>query len=270
MFFLVPVRKKVFYKTEGIAADFCRICRRASIVEVRQIRSQAGSDTFGLGQEKLAGRLVHCRTCHCEWALRPGSIQTSVDPKATVSLATLLAETYPGFSLVNEERIAQEAAITQDPFSLDLSTRFRLIAEPFFVLDNELRKPDKDSMYGADILFGIGFFGVLVLIMIALFMFTDSGVIAGCTVVAVAIGLGSLTVLMHAKSYHKYLRQFIYPRLAFCLAPLRPSADEIKLVVADIRAESQCASRLKLAEFLPFLEKWRRPTRAAAPHGGGR
>jgi hypothetical protein len=262
----VSYGRKIFYRPEGIAADFCPICRRASIVEVRQIRSQAHVNHIGVGQGEVVGRLVHCRQCASEWALRPGTIQTSINPTTPVSLETLLAETYPRFAIVNEERLQQEAAVVKDPSSLDAGTRLSLIAEPFFVLDNDIRRREAGGSATTTVP-GLGCMGCAVLGLAAgaAFFGGGGGPLIGVILLAAMVGLAWLSIVFYRRSYDGYMRKYIYPRLAWSLAPLRPSPEEITQAVAQIRSQSKCASNLKMAQFLPSLEQRNDAMRAGGP-----
>ena len=84
--------RKTYEKKEGLAADFCPICRRAVGVQVGQIRSQAHVNYVGFGEGDLVGRNCTCLDCGSFWALRPGTIQAILNPTESVSLETLLAD----------------------------------------------------------------------------------------------------------------------------------------------------------------------------------
>src|SRR4051794_37840730 len=114
---------KTYEKVEGSAADFCPICRKAAVVTMRQIFSQSHVYHIGIGRGRPVGRLCQCVACRSEWAFRAGTIEVPIKSKAPLSLETLLAETYPRFSLLNADRLEQERIIRRDPFSLDVKTR---------------------------------------------------------------------------------------------------------------------------------------------------
>jgi hypothetical protein len=243
--------KKTLYKTEGIAADFCAICRRASAVEVRQIRSQSHVYHIGIGQGEFVGRLCRCTTCGSEWALQAGTIQTSVNPTAPVSIDSLLAETYPRFVLVNGERLEQEAALARDPFALDQQTRVNFIAEPFFILENDFRR-EENANSGLKMLSGVGCLGAIGFAISTAVAFSTGSPAWGWGWLVVTIGLAWLTLRLSNAATDRYMRRRIYPRLASCLAPVRPTPEELAQVVPQIQAK--CASDTKLNDFLPFLE----------------
>ena len=261
--FYISWGTKVYQSKEGIAADFCPICRKATGVEVRQIRSQNHVYNIGVGQGQVVGRLVHCLDCGSEWGFRPGTIETLVNPAAPVSLQTLLAETYPKYAVVNEERLKQEEIVRVDPMGLDPDERLSLIAEPFFVLENDVQQEDKQAKSWESMLGGLGCLGAIGFVIATLVAFLSSSVLWGLIFLVVSGVVAWLSFKLILAGTDRFMRRRIYPRLASCLAPLHPSVDELGAVMANI--ESKCASQTKLKDFLPVLEAARSSARQAAP-----
>ena len=267
MVFYISWGTKSYLKSEGIAADFCPICRRANRVDVLQIRSQDHVYNIGIGKGDLVGRLCRCLECGTEWALQAGTIKGTADPSARVSLQTLLAETFPRFSLVHGDRLRVEEAVRRDPFSLDAQTRLDLIGEPFLVLDNDMRKEQWETQHcglktlsnlacilcaASAIAAAVAFWG---------FGFTQSGPLWGAAGVAGAVFFAWLAVRLNRAIGERFLRQRIYPRLAACLAPLDPTPDELTRVKYE--SDSICAARTRFEHFLPLLQEGRDRAREA-------
>lgn len=242
---------KSYRRKEGVAVDFCSLCRSASIVEVQQIRSQGHVYGIGLGQGKVVGHVVKCLNCESEWALQAGTIQNSLNPTVPMSLEEILEETFPRFSIVFGERLEQEAALATDPFSLDAQTRLQLIAEPFFVLDNDIQKESHKTSL-ANVVHGLGCLFTIGVLLVSLVAFLASAPLYGGLGLLLTGGLIWLLLHLINQETARFMRTKIYPKLALCLAPLRPSTEELSTVLAHI--ESKAANQTKLDDFLPLLE----------------
>jgi hypothetical protein len=261
--------RKLFTKADGIAADFCPICRCASVVEVKQIRSQQHVYHIGIGKGELVGRTVRCRACGSEWPVQAGTIKASVDASVPVTLATLLSETYPRFAIVNGERLEYEAAIARNPFSLAVSTRRELIAEPFVILHREMRRDLEQKNSWQKIIAAVTVTGACGFGLTALFAFLTPNVLVGYGALVLTAGFAYATHRLMAAATEQYMAERIYPRLVSCLAPLRPTQQELQDVVAQLRSHSKCAERTRVDRLTSMIEDYRAPV-AAALHPGER
>ena len=256
--------KKTSLILEGIAADFCLICRRAVIVSVYQIRSQEHVYNISVGKGTLIARICSCNVCESRWSLREGTIQSTIKPTTLSSFNALISETYPQFYSNNANRLERERIILRDPLALEPQIRIAMIAEAFYVLDNDV---DKRAGESVDTLqesaFGCGGVALCCLVLTALFVFCIGKVVWGVGWSFIAAGLASLMMLMSANSNARAIRANIYPRLATCLAPLNPTPDEIISAIASIKCQS--AKRTRLAEFLPILAEARAQIKAPVP-----
>jgi hypothetical protein len=247
---------KSYLRLEGIAADFCPMCRRPAAVEVSQILTQNHIYHIGIGKGQLVGRQCRCLTCSSDWPLQAGTIQTSVipaGPNIPLSLETLISETFPRFSLVHGERLAQEAVLAQDPFALDEQTRANLIAEPFFLLDNDVRHGVDTINTWQRNLSTFTFVSAILCALSALIAFAIAEPLWGWSWVVLTVGLAWSTRRLLSASSARFMRESIYPRIASCLAPLCPTSEEMAGVLGQIRGQSKCASSTVLKDLLPLL-----------------
>jgi hypothetical protein len=234
---------KIVQKAEGIAADFCPICRRASVVLVSQVRAKEHVYNISLGSGSLVGRMVRCKTCGGEWELNASTIEAVVPPTSDMDLNALIAATYPRFQTMNADRFALEAVIARDPSKLDATTRQRLIAEPFFILDRLVLSDDRQPFTLPKTLGGLCVLGIVISMVAAItFGVSDNSAAAGMWT-WVAMGFGGMSLYLNGPGKRHFMTSTVYQRLASCLAPLHPTAAELEQVVASIRGSSRCATR---------------------------
>ena len=73
---IITFGRKIIRKRDGIAADFCPLCRCASVVDVFQLHAQNHISDVGLGMRNLVGHACQCTTCKSQWSMRPNTIRS--------------------------------------------------------------------------------------------------------------------------------------------------------------------------------------------------
>ena len=253
--------KKITQVVEGLASDFCPICRRTTGVEVRQVRMEEQINHVSVTMPKAIARMCYCRECKSQWALREGTIKSVVKPVTAVTLETLLAETYPNFDVVNASRLQQERTIRQNPALLDAPIRLKLIAEPFLVLENDVKMKADTLDRRSGVILIIGFLAIAWLAVSSsqYFQSGDNEWGTGLAMAAAVVAYSLYSIFAHFKVVA--MRTNIYPRLAQCLAPLKPSDVELRKAKSSMKC--RCAKETRLVELLPLIMQERLNLQAA-------
>jgi hypothetical protein len=211
---------------------------------------------LGYGEGDLVARLAKCTACKSQWFVPEGTIKSSAAPGGSLPMESLIALTFPQLTEVYADRLALEETVRSAPLSLSDEVRRKLIAEPFQILDNDFAMDAWRHSVGK-------FFGSLALIAAILCGFPTVisffGPITYVNFLGVLLtaGLGWVCHILMASDVKRLLKTSLYPRLASSLAPLRPTPEELKSVLAGLKSET--ASHTRLKEFLPLLEGVRVP-----------
>lgn len=228
--------RKVLWKCDGIAADFCPLCRRASVVDVFQLHAQNHIADVGLGMRDLVGHACRCKTCNSQWAMRPQSIQQAVDSAPGMSIEALIKETFPTFPTFFAERLEQESVLARDPFALSDQVRHQFIAEPFLILNNDVLEQVNRPYTLENILSKLGILGAICLLLTSMVPFTSGDRSWGYVLVGLALVLYGGVLYASGTAASRFVRRAVYPRLIRCLAPLKPTTDELTQVVSQLNA----------------------------------
>ena len=241
--------RKIIRKQDGIAADFCAICRQASSVSVIQLRSQPHIYYIGIGSGELVGAICQCRTCKTEWLMEAGTVQKTVPSQTQLSVAALIEETFPRLPIIYGERLTQEEAIRRDPFSLDADTRLSLIAEPLYLMDNHLSHYEQQAHSWEKIACAFGCVVCVFLGIMTLVAFIDApNAILTWLLLIVTAGAVWGTFALNRRGETRFVRETVYPTLATCLSPLKPTSDELSTVLAHSTAKT--AKRIVASELM--------------------
>ena len=249
---IITFGRKIIRKRDGIAADFCPLCRCASVVDVFQLHAQNHISDVGLGMRNLVGHACQCTTCKSQWSMRPNTIQQAVGSAPGMSVETLIKETFPQFLTFFAERLEQEAALTRDPFALALPVRQQMIAEPFLVLNNDLLEQVNRPYTLQSVLSKLGILVSTCLVLISMVPFTSGNRLGGYALISLAVALYGVVFYESWTGTDRFVRKSIYPRLIRCLAPLKPTLEELTSVTAQLPA--LWPRKIKWPSFLKALD----------------
>lgn len=239
---MIPVvwGRRTVRRRLGYSADFCPICREITCVQVTRIGTVSHLYFIPLGAETLKSHEVECASCRTPFFLA-GFSAAFFTPRAAEDPIGLLGQSRPAMLDHLLERMdAQDRAGRGES---DPDERARLLAEPFVALN-----PWVDARWGtgtiptvAGLAFVAAFF--LIPLSIVLWCTPSSGKTTTVVITAVAVLALLLAVRGIAKGGRAWLQNQIHPRLASALSPLRPTPDEIRGVLATLRARDFVIAR---------------------------
>jgi hypothetical protein len=254
--------KKLVYRKLGHVADFCPICRTPKPFTLKRVGSAGHVYYISSGQGELVGYERTCQECGTSLQTEP-TTYASIS-KNTVPLAELTRQTFPNLDQMLEARLALEEKVQHAPSSLSQEERYALIRSPFLILSPKVEKRFASTHIDKEI--GFALIGALVLMMAGPALGHILAPDSEGAVLLTSLSLGFLMVVWQGiGAGGRFMRRQIVPVLAKCLLPLRPSDDELKSVLAELKQlRHKMGSKLKLADLRAQLSN---PTNGS-PHPG--
>lgn len=242
--------KKVVRRKLGHVADFCPICRVPQGFALTRVGVANHVYYVTSGDGELAG---FERTCHeCGTSMQAEPTQYASVAKKPLPLAELRRETFPQLEAAWRDRLELEARIRQAPRSLSAEERHALIRSPFLLLSPKVEKRFNENQIDKQT--GLAMLGAVLLIAFgpALVEAVAPSVVDTAWLVFLAAGLG-LIVWVGLGSGRRYMRREVIPQLAKALRPLRPTADEINAVLAEMKQlRHKMGSKLKVDDLIAY------------------
>jgi hypothetical protein len=243
------------YRTEtvaGFVADFCPVCRDIGSFQVIRVGDASHVAFVSLGQGRLAGHLLRCVQC----GTGRGFLQERYAAVAEKNpgTAALIELTHPNIRSEFGERLELETRLRNDPFFLSAPQREQMLLEPFQELDPELEQLDKGTLHQKT----ASMWGFLVMCAVlggggVIIRFEEEkiGWVIGAAIVAfLAVWAG---ILIRAEG--RGIRQRIMPNLARALRPLRPTKEELQMILTRCRnAGLRSGKKVKLHSLWNALE----------------
>ncbi|MFC4159368.1 hypothetical protein [Chitinimonas lacunae] len=225
----------------GYAADFCPICHGAQVFAIDRI----GPTHYGVGQGRLAGHERICLNCTTAFQTDPGRYRALAERPA--ELDVLQAETFPNLDHVHHDQLELVRRIEYDPFAFPPAERHGLIRNVLLCLSEKVER--HFSAFKLDYHTGLALAAALVLCLIG-------PMLLPAVPVVVFMVLGAAVVSWHyLTSGRRYMRQHVLPALARGLRPLKPSADELAHVLAELdELGHKIGKKVVLADLLALLK----------------
>ncbi len=248
--------KKYTYRNLGFAADFCPICRSGQAFRLRAKNLTPHIYYIPSGTSVFVSNERSC--LNCDVAFDADTSRYATLARKPGSFAQLKPQTFPDFETAVKARLDLEAAIRANPAVLAAGDRQALIRQPLHLLapkvENALAKTqlDRDVGYSVIAIVAIVWLGIV----IANKLVPDDA----ATVSFTLMGLGLLALVVQvALGGRRYLRREIAPMLANCLAPLKPTRQELDTAVSELKQK-----KLKIGQKLDVADLMRRVETAGA------
>lgn len=224
---------KTVYRKLGYVADFCRICRTQQTFLLRRVGSAGHVYYLSLGQGKLLGHDITCQNCHTVYEVNPARYRDVADSRP-VSSAQLARQTFPDYEQVYADRLEQEQRIRFNPFSLSEQERHRLLCEPFWLLSPRLEQ--RSDIFRLD---WKTVLALLALILVCAFVFPLAEKLRLPENSVIFLLMGSIAAILitwyHFTNTYRFVQRHLLPQLATTLLPLRPTEEEIRHVLHDLK-----------------------------------
>ena len=245
--------KKHVYKKMGFVADFCPLCRTVRSFQLARVGLVGHVYYISLGKGELVG---YARTCmNCKTVLNGNPDLYREISKKLVDQGALQRTTFPNLQSHHAERLALEQAIKHSPGSVPVNTRRAMLKEPFILLNPSVEK--RFSSTQIDMYTTLTLLAVLASIPVisALgekFSPPHQGEIFMGILLAGVVAVSVQGFLQTGRYFDKK----IFPVLVPALKPMKPKAEEITAVIAEMKkAESKFGKKLKLAALLEHLRR---------------
>jgi len=249
--FIVHGQKKI-EKRLGWVADFCPICRRPTACQLIRLNVASHLYLVSLGEGKPVATLVECAECHTRTATE-ALRHTGIEKKRPADLADLMAKTFPAMPEQYASRFAIEAAIRDDPKSLEPAVRRQMLCEPFELLEPALTTRAHSSV--VDFQTGLGCFGTMALGLASPFLVHYLVPVpaqdAALIVVLVMLGIGILYTLIQSNlGIGRYVRKFTLANLVRALGPLKPELSELQSILGACKQRKMTIGKRVKADAL--------------------
>jgi hypothetical protein len=253
--------RKLVYRKLGHVADFCPICRVPRPFALKRVGSAGHVYYISTGEGELVGYERTCQDCGTSLQTEPTAYASIA--KNTAPLAELTRQTYPNLDQVLGERLALEEKVRHAPSSLSREERHALIRSPFLILSPKVEKRFASTHIDKEI--GFALIGAVALLIVGPALGRAVVPDSEGAVLLTSLSMGVLMVLWQGiGAGGRFMRREITPVLARCLAPLRPSDDELKTVLAELKQlRHKMGSKLKPAD----LHRSLRESTASQPLG---
>lgn len=245
--------RKLVYRKLGHVADFCPICRVPRPFALKRVGSAGHVYYISTGEGELVGYERTCQDCGTSLQTEPTAYASIA--KNTAPLAELTRQTFPNLDQVLGERLALEEKVRHAPSSLSREERHALIRSPFLILSPKVEKRFASTHIDKEI--GFALIGAVALLIVGPALGRVVAPDSEGAVLLTSLSMGFLMVLWQGIGAGKrFMRRQITPVLAKCLFPLRPSDEELKSVLAELKQlRHKMGSKLKLADLRAQLSK---------------
>lgn len=248
--------KKYTYKNLGYAADFCPICRGPQAFRLRCKNLTPHIYYIPSGTSVFVSNERSCLNCEVDFNADPSRYAMLARKPGT--FAQLQPQTFPAFETTEKARLDLEAAIRRNPAVLPAGDRQALIRQPLHLLapkvENYLAKTQLDRDIGFTLI------AIVAVVWLGIVIATKLAPDDADTIAFTLMGLGVLAlVVQFALTGRRYLRRQIAPTLARCLAPLKPTRQELDVVVSELKQK-----KLKIGQKLDVGDLMRRVETAGA------
>jgi hypothetical protein len=223
------------YRTEtvaGFVADFCPVCRDIQAFKVIRVGDASHLAFVSLGNGRLAGHMIRCAQCGTGRAI-PEDRYSMVAERSSDTEA-LIAMTHPNIRTEFAERLQLEARLRTNPDCLTVEQREAMLLEPFKELDPEIEQLDKGTLHQKQ----ASMWGMLAMCAVmggggALVRFQEgkTGWIVGAAIAAfIAVWVATLIC-----AEGRGMKRRIMPSLTRALRPLRPTKEELQMILTRCR-----------------------------------
>lgn len=239
--------KKIVNRKLGFVGDFCPICRGPRAFELRRIGSASHVYYISFGEGELVGYERVCQDCGTALQAEPGTYASI--SKVCAPVPELVKQTFPTMSEALQERLALEERVQHAPALLSQEERRALIRSPFVLLSPKVEKRFSSSTH-VDKEVGMSLLAALLLLMfgpaLAAAVAPDSSDIA--VLMSLAIGV-VLVGWQMALSGRRFMRRQVVPVLARALRPLRPTEEELKTALSELKQlRNKMGTKLELSD----------------------
>ena len=242
--------KKYVYTRLGNIADFCPLCREVRIFELKRVGLAGHIFYISLTDGDLVGHERRCTACGTELNARPEIYaRPSTESRA---LRELIALTFPNLATHYAGRFALEKSIRNSLGKISTEDRLALLKEPFSLLSYKAEPQFRASLvhtqailvfFAALILGGIGAAPLSLALAPLAVELPEYEKLIWVAVLLVA----AVTAWISSFCFRKrLLRKEMLPPLLSALHPLKPTLDELAMVLKDLKALGlKVGSRIK-------------------------
>jgi hypothetical protein len=235
------VRKKI-----GHVADFCPMCRTAQPFALVRVGSASHVYYISAGQGELVGYERSCGVC--KTALRADPHGYAAVAKEPLPIAELTRQTFPDMEQTLAPLFEVEARLRIDRSLLSADERSALIKRPFLLMSSKVEQRFASTHIDREVALSI-VGALLVMVLgpaVAIKIASEPSELA----VLVCIGLGVLLVVSQiALSGRRFMKRKVIPVLAASLRPLRPSQEELRGVLSELKLLKQkIGTKMKLTD----------------------
>jgi hypothetical protein len=242
---------KVVRKRVGFVADFCPICRSPQAFKLNRVGAASHVYNLSFGGGKLIGHEIQCLKCGT--ALETDPIKYATHSEKQGSIPELIDLTFPRLSDVHKDKLTLENKIKSNPLSLTPEERREQLFTPFLLVS-----PKVEQRYSATHIDKESWLVILGTIILAALVPKQAqsllGIEAG-TILLFILGLGFIMFIYQlAISGRRYMRKQIIPTVAKALAPIKPTQDELKATLLELkRIGHKVGKKLKLSDLWPMV-----------------
>jgi hypothetical protein len=245
--------KKHVYRKMGFVADFCPLCRNIRPFRLDRVGLADHVYYVTVSRGELVGYAKKCMNCKTILNGNP-DLYREVSKKL-LEPTELQRSTFPDLQTKYAERLTLEQTIKHSPGSLPADTRSALLREPFILLNPIVEQ--RFSSTQIDKYTGLTLLAMFVLmpfisIMGKQFAPTYEGEIFLGFLIA---GIAAVAVQGFLQT-GRYFGKIIFPVLVPALKPLKPTAEEMTAVIAELKkADREFGMKLKLPALWERLQQ---------------
>lgn len=225
----------------GYVADFCKICRKTSRFQLLQLNHQLLYSHLPVFGTSITGYFKCCMVCQTKYEAEQ-AIYPVIHKKLEPIEAML--KSLPKPTPESIYRMSVESQIANSPGSIHHDLRMKLLREPFFILSPEASSQLK--IFSLDIHGFYLFIFSIVLIFLFLSQIVNLNQIDDPLIqFAFSIAVG-LFILLFYKIFqrNRFIMKFLIRNLATSLRPLKPSEEELEIVVSQMKDRNLKIGRL--------------------------
>ncbi|MFZ6873681.1 hypothetical protein ACO0LF_16605 [Undibacterium sp. Di27W] len=238
-------------KNIGYAADFCPICRGPQVFKLIRVGLASHVYYITSGDGELVSHDRECQQCKTLLNANPDGYLTLSKKKQ--SLAELMKTTFPSLPEVYKDRLELEEKVTKTPTLLTPQERDIMIRTPFHLLSPlvEMRIGQTRIDMGIGLALVASFFLITIVrvLLTKILPFDEALIFLACAIIALLVtGWQILT------AGSRYVKRRIIPVLGPNLKPLRPTENELKSALAELKAsQKKMATRLNIADLQKYF-----------------
>lgn len=245
--------RRWYQRKMGYVADFCEICRRPQSFRIDEDRLLGHFWYIPLGELHATRHQITCTECRTRQPVE--RIRYQEIARSNASAKELVPKTFPRLEHVEQDRIAIEFVVRDNPGTLTRQQREWLLKAPFVIVSRMVEQ--RFSTLQFDLFTALGvlslFFIPALVARASVNLSAEMEQMTSRAALAVCL---ALIVVPAITARRRWVRRTVVPSLEQSLAPLKPTRLELDRILKElVKNRHRLGKKLSLEDFARITGK---------------